>query len=42
MNAVLDASVQLLQVGLLFILVVQNFGLRRRLKAIEAKVKGSS
>ena len=34
----LDAWVQLIQVTLLFILVTQDFGLRARLKAIEAKL----
>ena len=34
----LDALVQLIQVTLLFILVTQNFGIRRRLKSIEAKL----
>jgi hypothetical protein len=38
MNAILDASVQLIQVGLLLILVALNFGLRARLKAIEKKL----
>jgi hypothetical protein len=38
MNVNLDASVQLIQLSCLLILVVQNFGLRRRLKAIEAKL----
>jgi hypothetical protein len=38
MDAVLDASVQLIQVGLLLLLVALNFGLRARLKAIEAKL----
>ena len=39
-NALLDASVQLMQVGLLLILVVLNFGIRQRLKAIERKLNG--
>ena len=38
MDALLDASVQLIQVGLMLAVVAQNFGLRRRLKAIEAKL----
>ena len=38
MHIVLDAAVQFLQVGLLLLLVVQNVGLRARLKAIEAKL----
>jgi hypothetical protein len=38
MNALLDASVQLIQVGLILVIVAQNFGLRARLKAIEAKL----
>jgi hypothetical protein len=38
MNAFLDASVQLIQVALLIILVALNFGLRKRLKAIEEKL----
>ena len=38
MNAILDASVQLIQMTLLLILVAQNFGLRARLKAIEEKL----
>jgi hypothetical protein len=38
MNAILDASVQLIQLGLLWIVVTQNFGLRKRLKAIEEKL----
>jgi hypothetical protein len=38
MNAMLDASVQLIQVGLLLILIALNFGVRRRLKAIEEKL----
>jgi hypothetical protein len=38
MDLVLDASVQLIQLGLLFILVTLNVGLRRRLKAIEARL----
>jgi len=41
MDLVLDASVQLIQLSLLFIVVTQNFGLRRRLKAIEAKLAAS-
>jgi hypothetical protein len=40
MNVVLDAWVQLTQVALLFILITQNFALRARLKAIEAKLAG--
>ena len=42
MDLTLDAVIQLLQVTLLFILVTQNAGLRRRLKAIEAKLAGQS
>jgi hypothetical protein len=38
MNAILDASVQLIQMALLLGVVVQNFGLRARLKAIEQKL----
>jgi hypothetical protein len=38
MDALLDASVQLIQVGILLVIAVQNFGLRRRLRAIEAKL----
>ena len=38
MNALLDAAVQLIQVGLLLIVVVQNFGLRARLKRLEDRV----
>jgi hypothetical protein len=38
MDALLDASVQLIQVGLLLILVALNFGIRRRLRAIEQKL----
>ena len=34
----LDAWVQLMQVTLLFILVTQNFSIRRKLKAIEQKL----
>jgi hypothetical protein len=37
-NAILDAAVQLIQMGLLLILVALNFGLRTRLKAIEEKL----
>ena len=36
--SIMDAWVQLLQVGLLFIVVTQNFGLRRRIRNIEAKL----
>jgi hypothetical protein len=39
MDAVLDASVQLVQMGILLVIAVQNFGLRARLRAIEAKLK---
>ena len=39
MDAILDASVQLIQVGLLLILIAMNYGIRARLKAIEAKLK---
>ena len=38
MNAFLDAAVQLVQMALLLGLVVLTFGIRRRLKAIEAKL----
>jgi len=38
MNAILDASVQLIQMVLLLALIAQNFGLRARLKAIEEKL----
>ena len=38
---VLDASVQLIQLALLLIVVTQNFGLRRRLRAIEAQLAAS-
>jgi hypothetical protein len=41
MNAILDASVQLIQVGMLLILIALNFGLRARLKAIETKLDRS-
>jgi len=37
-NAILDAAVQLIQMGLLLILVALNVALRRRLKAIEEKL----
>jgi hypothetical protein len=39
MDALLDASVQLVQVGILLVIAAQNFGLRARLRAIEAKLK---
>lgn len=39
MDALLDASVQLIQVGLLLVVVAQSFGLRARLKALEEKLK---
>ena len=35
---IMDAWVQLLQVALLFIVVTQNFGLRRRIRNIESKL----
>ena len=38
MNEVLDASVQLIQLGLVLFLIVVNLGLRARLKAIEEKL----
>jgi hypothetical protein len=38
MDAVLDASVQLIQMGLLLVVIAQNFALRARLRAIEAKL----
>jgi hypothetical protein len=40
MDVNLDASVQLIQLACLLILAVQNFGLARRLKAIDAKLAG--
>ena len=42
MDALLDASVQLIQLGLLFFVVTQNFSLRKRLKAIEKKLAGEA
>jgi hypothetical protein len=39
MDAVLDASVQLIQLTLLIIVLAQNFGLRKRLKAMEEKLR---
>jgi|1185.fasta_scaffold118896_2 hypothetical protein len=36
--AMLDASVQFIQMGLLFVLIAQNFRLRARLMSIEAKL----
>ena len=41
MDAFLDASVQLIQLGLLFIVITQNFSFRKRLKAIEEKLSRS-
>jgi hypothetical protein len=38
MNALLDASVQLIQVALLLLIAVQNLGLRARLRAVEEKL----
>ncbi|HZS68986.1 MAG TPA: hypothetical protein VFA72_17885 [Burkholderiales bacterium] len=38
MNAFLDAAVQLIQVAILLIVLAQNFGLSKRLKAIEEKL----
>jgi hypothetical protein len=38
MNAILDASVQLIQMGLLLGLIAKNFDLRARLKKIEEKL----
>ena len=38
MDALLDASVQLIQVGLLLLLAMQNFGIRARLRKIEEKL----
>jgi hypothetical protein len=38
MDALLDASVQLIQVGLLLLLAMQNFGIRTRLRRIEEKL----
>lgn len=38
MDALLDATVQLLQVGLLLLIAMQNFGLRARLRKIEDKL----
>ena len=39
MNVVLDAGVQFIQLGFLLFVIVQNFGLRARLKAIEEKLE---
>jgi len=39
MSLDLDAWVQLIQVTLLFVLVSQNFGPPRRLKALESKLR---
>jgi hypothetical protein len=38
MNALLDASVQFIQMGLLFIVIMQNLNLRARIKALEDKL----
>ena len=38
MDAFLDASVQLIQLCLLFIVITQNFSLRARLKAVERQL----
>ena len=38
MHAMLDAAVQLIQVGILLVLVAQNFALGKRLKALEEKL----
>lgn len=38
MNALLEASVQFIQLGLLMVVVVQNFSLRARVKALAAKL----
>ena len=38
MNAFLDASVQLIQLCLLFVVITQSFSLRARLKAVEKKL----
>jgi hypothetical protein len=35
---IMDAWVQLLQVALLFVVITQNFGLRRRIRNIESKL----
>jgi hypothetical protein len=42
MNAILDASVQFIQLGLIFIVLVQNFSLRAHVKAIEEKLNRSA
>ena len=38
MNMILDAWVQLVQMALLFVVITQNFGLRRRIRNIESKL----
>ena len=38
MHATLDAAVQFIQVGLLFVLIAQNFSVGKRLKALEEKL----
>ncbi|HWI38077.1 MAG TPA: hypothetical protein VNU64_16580 [Burkholderiales bacterium] len=38
MNVIMDAWVQLVQLALLFIVITQNFGLRRRIRNIESKL----
>ena len=40
MDLALDAAVQLIQLTVLLVLVVQNIGLRRRLRDIEARLAG--
>ena len=40
MDAILDASVQLIQVGLLILIAVQNSALRARLRKLEEKLNG--
>jgi hypothetical protein len=42
MDLTLDAWIQLTQVTLLLILITQSFGLRERLKALEAKLRDQS
>jgi|KBSMisStandDraft_5_1062788.scaffolds.fasta_scaffold755744_2 hypothetical protein len=38
MDAILDASMQFIQLGLLMLVLVVCFGLRARLKAVEEKL----
>ena len=42
MQIVLDAWVQLIQVALLFVVITQNFGLRRRIRNLETKLGGET